>query len=70
MIKKNVGIRDRMARVFTSTVLLVAFITGYESGTTGIICLVSGGIFLLTGITGFCPVYSFYGMDSKQPEAE
>ena len=56
-MKKNMGIIDRVLRVLIAAAIVVLFITEVISGTLGIVLLVLAGIFVLTSIVKFCPLY-------------
>jgi uncharacterized membrane protein YuzA (DUF378 family) len=49
---------DRIIRTAAGIALIVLFIANVVSGTFGIIALVVGIVLLLTGLVGFCPLYS------------
>ena len=51
------GSFDRILRVVVAVIITVLFFTKVITGTPGIILLILAGIFLLTGIVGFCPLY-------------
>lgn len=50
---------DRMARVALGIVLLVVGL-GVLDGTAGTVVAVLSAVPLLTGITGFCPLYAVF----------
>ena len=56
-MKKNMGLIDRVVRVLIAIVIGILFFTTVISGTLGIILMVFAGIFILTSIFGFCPLY-------------
>jgi type IV secretory pathway VirB6-like protein len=49
---------DRIIRTVAGIALIVLFIANVVSGSLGIIALVVGIVLLLTGLVGFCPLYS------------
>lgn len=60
---------ERVARIVLGVVLLVV---GFAviGGTGGTILGVVGFVPLLTGLSGWCPLYSVFGFrTNKQPEA-
>lgn len=63
-MKKNVGKLDRILRVAVSLVIVVLFVKGRITGTVGITELVLAGIFTLTAIIGFCPLYAIIGTNT------
>lgn len=57
-MKKNESGLDRVIRVIAGIALLVLFFTNVIGGTLGIVLAVVGGILILTGAVGFCPLYA------------
>jgi len=60
-MKKNMGSADRIIRVLIAIGLAALYFTGVITGTLGIVLLVVAGVFLLTSIVGFCPLYAPFG---------
>lgn len=56
-MKANMGNADRIIRVIIAAVIAVLYFTEVISGTLGIILLVLAGIFVLTSLVSFCPLY-------------
>ena len=63
-MKKNMGSADRIIRVIIAAVVAVLFFTKIVTGTLGIILLVVAGIFLLTSVVSFCPLYAPFGLST------
>ena len=61
-MKENMGNVDRIVRVLIAVVIAILFFTKVISGTLGIVLLVLGGVFLLTSLVGFCPLYAPFGI--------
>jgi len=61
-MKKNMGSADRIIRVLLAIVAAVLYFTGTISGTVGIILLVLAGVFVLTSLISFCPLYAPFGL--------
>ena len=61
-MKINMGSADRIVRFIVAAVIAVLYISGIISGMLGIILLVLGGIFVLTSVVGFCPLYAPFGI--------
>ncbi|WP_020533535.1 YgaP family membrane protein [Flexithrix dorotheae] len=61
-MKKNMGNADKIFRVIIALVIATLFFTNIISGTLGIILLVVAGIFVLTSLIGFCPLYTIFGI--------
>lgn len=58
------GSTDRMVRIAIAVILVVLYTTGAISGTAAIVLLVLAGIFVLTSIIRFCPLYLPFGINS------
>lgn len=63
-MKKNMGSTDRIIRVLLAAVFVVLFFTGTVTGTLGIILLVLAGVFVLTSLVSFCPLYAPFGLST------
>lgn len=63
-MKTNMGKSDKTIRFIIAAVILVLYITGIIQGTLGIILLVLAGIFVLTSLIGFCPLYAPFGINT------
>ncbi len=61
-MKKNMGSADKVVRIILATVFAVLYFTETVTGTLGIVLLVLGGIFLLTSLVSFCPLYALVGL--------
>lgn len=67
-MKKNMGFADRMIRIIVAIVIAVLFFTNIISGTLGIILLVLAGVFVLTSMISFCPLYTLVGASTCPKE--
>lgn len=56
------GTADRIIRVIIAVVIGALYFTGVITGTLGIILLVLAGIFVLTSLISFCPLYTLFGL--------
>ena len=61
-MKKNMGSTDKIIRVIIAAIVAVLYFTGTISGTLGIVLLVLAGIFVLTSLVSFCPLYAPFGI--------
>lgn len=55
---------DRIIRTLIAAVIAVLYFTGTISGTLGLVLLILAGIFLLTSIISFCPLYAPFGLNT------
>lgn len=67
-MKKNMGSIDKIIRLIIAAVIGVLFFTNIISGTLGIILLVLAGIFVLTSVISFCPLYTLVGASTCPKE--
>jgi len=56
------GITDRVFRTIVAGIIAALYFAGVINGTLGIVLLILGGIFLLTSIVSFCPLYLPFGI--------
>jgi len=65
-MKVNQANWERVVRVILGVVLLYAGFGGLVTGTWGIVAEVVGAIALLTGATGWCPIYATLKTGTKK----
>lgn len=64
------GKTDRIVRTLIAATVAVLFLTDVISGVLGIVLLALAGIFLLTSMVSFCPLYAPFGLSTcKRKEA-
>jgi len=63
-MKKNMGNIDRTVRFIIAAVIAVLFFTNVITGTLGIVLLVLAGVFVLTSLISFCPLYAPFGLST------
>lgn len=56
-MKRNLSNIDRIVRVVLAAVFAYLYFGGIVTGTLGIVLLALGGVFLLTAVVAFCPLY-------------
>ena len=56
-MKRNMSNVDRIVRVLVAALFAYLYFSGIVTGVLGIILLVLGGVFLLTSLVAFCPLY-------------
>ena len=64
MMKKNMGTADRIIRLIIAAIVGVLYFTGIVSGTLGVVLLILAGIFVLTSVISFCPLYAPFGIST------
>jgi hypothetical protein len=65
-MKTNMGTADKTTRVGAALLIGVLYFAGTISGTVAMILLALAGIFILTSIVGFCPLYWPFGISTKR----
>ena len=65
-MKQNMGTADRIIRVVLAIIFAVLYFSGTVTGTLGIILLVFAGIFLLTSLISFCPLYAPFKFSTRK----
>ena len=63
-MKKNMGTTDRVIRIILAAVIATLYFTNVLSGTLGLVLLILAGIFVLTSLVGFCPLYAPFGLST------
>jgi hypothetical protein len=64
-MKKNMGTIDIAIRLLIAALVIVLYFTNVISGTIGIILLIFAGVFILTSILSFCPLYLPFGISTR-----
>lgn len=57
-MKKNMGNADKVIRIIIALLIMVLYATKTVSGLPAYLLLALGGIFILTSVIGFCPIYT------------
>ncbi|MCB0764909.1 MAG: DUF2892 domain-containing protein [Flavobacteriales bacterium] len=65
-MKMNMGTMDRTIRVLVALAIAVLYFTGVIPGTLGIVLLILAGVFVLTSLVGFCPLYSPFRFSTRK----
>jgi hypothetical protein len=65
-MKSNMGSADKAIRIVLAIVFAGLYITKLVEGTVGLALLVLGGVFLLTSVISFCPLYTLFGMNTSE----
>jgi len=67
-MKKNMGSIDKIIRFIIAAVFVALYFTGIVTGVWGIVLLVLAGVFVLTSLISFCPLYTILGMNTGKSE--
>jgi hypothetical protein len=57
-MKRNMSNTDRIVRVIVAALFAYLYFSGIVTGGLGMALVVLGGVFLLTAIVAFCPLYA------------
>ena len=60
------GSIDKIIRITIAIILSLLVSTEIVTGTLGYILLAIGALLLLTGIINFCPIYSFFKINTRR----
>ena len=64
-MEKNLGALDKIIRLVIAAIVAVLYFSGTISGTLAIVLLIVSGIFVLTSLINFCPLYALFGLSSN-----
>jgi hypothetical protein len=65
-MKQNMGLIDRVLRVLIAVVIVALFFANVISGVVAIVLLIIAGIFVLTSLISFCPLYIPFGLSTRK----
>jgi hypothetical protein len=63
-MKQNMGTIDKVIRILVAVVFAILFFAKVITGILGIILLVLAGVFVLTSLISFCPLYWPFGINT------
>lgn len=63
-MKKNIGTIDKVVRVTIAAIIAILFFTNVITGTLGIVLLFLAGVFALTSLINFWPIYRIFGLST------
>lgn len=63
-MQKNMGTIDRTIRILVAVAVALLWWSGIVSGTLAIVLGVFAGLFLLTSMVSFCPLYAALGLST------
>ena len=55
---------DRTVRILLGAVFACLYFAGIITGTWGLVLVILGGMFVLTSVVGFCPLYAAVGINT------
>ncbi|MEX0722519.1 MAG: DUF2892 domain-containing protein [Gracilimonas sp.] len=69
-MKNNMGSTDKIIRFILAAIFIGLYFTGTVTGTVGIVLLVLAGVFVLTSLVSFCPLYAPFGLSTCKTDVE
>jgi hypothetical protein len=64
-MKKNMGTTDRIIRFILAAVFAYLYFGNVVTGTLGLVLVILGGVFVLTSLVSFCPLYKLVGINTS-----
>ncbi|MEX2564620.1 MAG: DUF2892 domain-containing protein [Cyclobacteriaceae bacterium] len=65
-MKTNMGSVDRIIRVIVAIGIGILYLSNLISGTWALVLLILAGIFLITSLMSFCPLYFPFGISTRK----
>lgn len=65
-MKKNMGSTDKIIRFILAAIFVALYFTGTVVGTWGIVLLLLAGVFVLTSMISFYPLYAPFGLTTRK----
>lgn len=63
-MKANMGSFDRIVRVLIALAIAGLYFGGVLTGTVGMVLIILAGVFVLTAMVSFCPLYAPFGIST------
>jgi hypothetical protein len=63
-MKANMGSTDKIIRIIIAVVIAALYFGNIITGTLGLVLLVLAGVFVLTSVISFCPLYAPFGFST------
>lgn len=64
-MKKNMGTTDKVIRIIVAIIIAALVFAEVISGTLAIVLLILAGVFVLTSLISFCPLYLPFGIKTS-----
>lgn len=55
---------DKIIRILIAAIVAALYFMGILTGTLGIVLLLLAGVFVLTSLISFCPLYPIFGINT------
>lgn len=63
-MKRNMSNTDRIIRVLIAGLFAYLYFSGIVAGTLGLVLVILAGVFVLTSLVSFCPIYTIFGLST------
>jgi hypothetical protein len=63
-MKRNMGNADRLIRLIVAAIINVLYFAGFLTGALAGVLLILAGIFVITSVVSFCPLYLPFGLST------
>lgn len=63
-MKKNIGSKDKYARILVAIVIALLVYFKVIEGIVGYVLIAVAAIFVFTSLINFCPIYDMLGLNS------
>lgn len=63
-MKRNMGNTDRIIRTVIAMIVVTLILSGTLTGVWAVVLGAFAGIFLLTSLFSFCPLYILFGLNT------
>jgi hypothetical protein len=63
-MKRNMGNADRLIRLIVAAIINVLYFAGFLTGAFAGVLLILAGIFVITSVVSFCPLYLPFGLST------
>ena len=67
-MEKNMGKADSIIRLLMASGLIIVYFSEHIRGWPGITALSAAAILVLTGLSGFCPLYNLFNFHTTQKD--
>jgi len=65
-MKTNVGTIGTVVRILIALIVIGLYYMNVITGTLAIVMLVLAGVFIITGLVKFCPLYLPFGINTSK----
>jgi len=69
-MKKNMGTADKIVRIIIAAIVVILYFMNIIPGILGIVLMIFAGVFVLTSLISFCPLYLPFGIKTCPKQEE